>query len=192
MLQRVAKVSADAVALARAVALFPTARRSRTWPPLPGSTSEAAADAADGLMAVQVLADDERLAFLHPVMRTAVYDELGAFARRRGHARAAALLKQRGAPAEEIAAHLLAGSPAATPTTSRSCARPRDGALAASRPAPPPGTSSARSPSRRRRERRAPRCATSSGGCSSARPPGGARDAARGAGRAPTGARRQT
>jgi ATP/maltotriose-dependent transcriptional regulator MalT len=58
------------------------------------------------------VADGARVEFLHPLMRAAVYEELGTFARRQGHAVAADVLKARGAPAEEVAAHLLAGEPA--------------------------------------------------------------------------------
>ena len=56
--------------------------------------------------------EGSRLEHLHPLMRAAVYDALGPFARRQGHAAAAEALKRRGAPAEEIAAQLLAGEPA--------------------------------------------------------------------------------
>jgi DNA-binding CsgD family transcriptional regulator/predicted negative regulator of RcsB-dependent stress response len=44
-------------------------------------------------------------------MRTAVYEHIGRFGRRAGHARAADVLAERGADVEEIAAHVLAGEP---------------------------------------------------------------------------------
>ena len=111
VLQRVERVSPEAGTLARALALFPAGALLDDVAAVAGLGPDAAAEAADALVAAQLLADDEPLAFLHPVMRTAIYHELGSFARRRGHARAAALLKERGAPPEAIAAHLLAGRP---------------------------------------------------------------------------------
>ena len=134
VLRRVANVSEDAAALARAVALFAAGASIEDAADVAGLDVRAAADAADGLIAAEVLADGDPLAFLHPVMRTAVYEELGSFERRRGHARAAALLKQRGAAAEEIAAHLLAGAPDGDPDNVAILREAADVALAGSAP----------------------------------------------------------
>ena len=76
----------------------------------------------------------ERLAFLHPVLRTAVYEALGSFERRLGHARAADALKARGAPPAEIAAHLLAGEPAGDPANLRILQAAADAAAASVAP----------------------------------------------------------
>jgi DNA-binding CsgD family transcriptional regulator len=111
VLSRVERLSPDAVALARAVALFPDAATVSDAAALAGIDEDAAADAADALMRAQVLADDELLRFLHPVMRRAVYDDLGRITRGRQHVRAAELLKARQAAPEAIAAQLLAGAP---------------------------------------------------------------------------------
>ena len=83
---------------------------------------------------MQVFADADRLAFVHPLTRTAIYEQLGPFERRRGHARAAARLKQRAAPVEEIAAHVLAAKPAGDPENVRILRTAADQALRAIAP----------------------------------------------------------
>ena len=61
-----------------------------------------------------LVAQGRAVEFLHPLMRSAIYEQLGAFARLRGHAAAAEALKRARVPAEQIAAHLLAGEPGAS------------------------------------------------------------------------------
>jgi DNA-binding CsgD family transcriptional regulator len=119
VLDRVAKVSPAAVALARALALFAGGAELEDAAAVAGLQPREAEEAADGLVAAQVLADAEPLVFLHPMMRAAVYEQLGVFARRRGHSRAAERLKERGAGIEAIAAHLLAGPPQGDPENLR-------------------------------------------------------------------------
>jgi len=135
VLRRVNRISADAVALANAVALFPAGSELADAARVADLRTTAAASAADALIDAQVLgAAGSRVEFLHPLMRSAVYDELGAFARRRGHAVAAEALKARGAPAEEVAAHLLAGEPAGEPDNLRILRAAADQAVAAVAP----------------------------------------------------------
>src|SRR5215204_5908232 len=87
VLRRVNRISADAVALANAVALFPAGSELADAARVADLRTTAAASAADALIDAQVLgAAGTRVEFLHPLMRSAVYDELRAFARRRGHA----------------------------------------------------------------------------------------------------------
>ena len=70
-----------------------------------------AAEAADALRAGRILADARELRFVHPIIRSAVYEQLTPAARSAGHARAANLLAGEDAPAERIAAHLLSTEP---------------------------------------------------------------------------------
>ena len=65
----------------------------------------AAATAA--LARAEILSPDPPLAFVHPLVRDAVYHELPAGEREIRHARAAQLLTDAGASAEEVASHLL-------------------------------------------------------------------------------------
>src|SRR5215218_3074719 len=135
VLRRVNRISSDATALANAVAVFPAGAELADAARVCGLEPAVAAEAADALIHAQVLvADGGRVEFLHPLMRAAVYDELGAFARRHGHAVAAEALKARGAPAEHVAAHLLAGEPAGDPDNLRILRIAADQAVAAVAP----------------------------------------------------------
>ena len=111
VLVRIRRLAPPAGTLASAVALFPNGTTLADAAAVAAIPETEAAAAADALVAAHVLAPDSRLAFEHPVMRTAVYEQLGRFGRRAGHARAADVLLARGADVEEIAAHVLAGEP---------------------------------------------------------------------------------
>ena len=134
VLRRVEVISPDAVALAHATALFAGGAGLADAAAVAGLDAARAAAAADALVAARVLEPGERLAFLHPVLRTAVYEALGSFERRLGHARAADALKARGAPPAEIAAHLLAGEPAGDPANLRILQAAADAAAASVAP----------------------------------------------------------
>ena len=134
VLARVGKVSPAAGPLARAVALFAGGAELEDASAIAELDARAAAEAADGLIAVQVFADGDRLAFVHPLTRTAIYEQLGPFERRRGHGLAAARLKERGAAAEEIAAHLLVAKPEGDPENVRILRAAADEALRALAP----------------------------------------------------------
>ncbi len=112
ILRRIRQVSPEAVALARAVALSPRRLGLHDASALADLDEHDAVAAADALVRAQVLEwDGERLGFLHPLMRTAVYDDLEPVGRRAAHDRAAAVLADRGADAETVAAQLLAAEP---------------------------------------------------------------------------------
>jgi DNA-binding CsgD family transcriptional regulator len=115
VLQRVERLSPEAVALTQAVALFGAGAKLADAAAVAGLEPAAAAAAADGLVAAGVLSGEDVLTFAHPLMRTAVYEELRPHARRAGHARAAAMLRGRAAPVEDVAAHVLAGEPSGDP-----------------------------------------------------------------------------
>jgi DNA-binding CsgD family transcriptional regulator len=76
-----------------------------------GLEIEAAEEAAEALIAADVLAEAEPLSFRHPLIGAAVRADLGRFAASRAHRRAAELLRARGEPPERIAPHLLSISP---------------------------------------------------------------------------------
>ncbi|MEX2194544.1 MAG: AAA family ATPase [Thermoleophilaceae bacterium] len=67
----------------------------------------AAAEAAALLERANVIAAGDRLRFVHPVLRSVVYEDAPAAWLVRAHARAAELARERGALAEVVAAHLL-------------------------------------------------------------------------------------
>ncbi len=71
----------------------------------------AAASAADALIAAGILASGRPLRFMHPLIRSAVYEQLPLGERAAAHERAALLLAAEDAPSERVAAHLLASEP---------------------------------------------------------------------------------
>ena len=111
VLRRISRLPPPASTLASAIALFPNGTTLADAAAVAEIAPSKASRAADDLVAAHVLARDGRLVFEHPIMRTAVYEQLGRFGTRAGHARAADVLLTRAADVEEIAAHVLAGEP---------------------------------------------------------------------------------
>src|SRR6185312_10313997 len=70
---------------------------------------------ADLLVRADVFAPDERLAFVHPIVEAAIYEELLPGDRAARHLEVARLLNKSGAPAERVATHLLRSAPAGEP-----------------------------------------------------------------------------
>ncbi|MBX5440772.1 MAG: AAA family ATPase, partial [Solirubrobacteraceae bacterium] len=104
-LGRIAALGPDAVELARAVAVLGEREPLRTAAALAGVDDDAAPETADRLAAAGLLTPGPEPRFTHPIVREAVYEDLGAARRARDHLRAARLL----APAapEAAASHLL-------------------------------------------------------------------------------------
>src|SRR3954469_24378945 len=66
------------------------------------------ARATGALARGEILRPERPVGFVHPLVRDAVYHELPVGERELQHSRAARLLAETGAPAEQVAAHLLA------------------------------------------------------------------------------------
>ncbi len=116
ILRRLERLPLGSTALARAVAVLGDGAPLHHARELAALEPLLAGEAADALAAAEILTPGEPLSFVHPIVRTAIYNELPAAERARGHARAAALLAAEGAPLEPVAAHLLAGQPAREPS----------------------------------------------------------------------------
>jgi len=106
---RIASLGAPAVALAQAVAVLgggdlPVAAE------LAGLDEQEAARWADRLVRRGFFDRTRELAFVHPIVRAAVYDELAPAERQGRHARAANVLIARGAPDEQVTSHILAAA----------------------------------------------------------------------------------
>jgi DNA-binding CsgD family transcriptional regulator len=112
VLARLARLGADARNLARAVAVL---EKAPLWQAaaLAELDDERARPAADRLTSAQILGDASPLAFVHPLLRGAVYEGIPPAARADGHRRAALLLADQGTPAARLSAHLLRSEPAA-------------------------------------------------------------------------------
>jgi DNA-binding CsgD family transcriptional regulator len=104
---RLERLGPEAIALARAAAVLGDDANLRRAAALAGIDAAQAAPTADALAATSILKDDGSLAFSHPLIRGSIEAaiEPGEFAR--GHARAARLIADEGAPAERVAPHLL-------------------------------------------------------------------------------------
>jgi len=104
-LGRIAALGPDAAELARAVAVLGEGVPLHTVAALAGIDDDTAPDTADRLAAAELLTPGPEPRFSHPIVREAVYEDLGAARRARDHLRAARLLA---ATAPEVAAmHLL-------------------------------------------------------------------------------------
>src|SRR6516164_8039285 len=108
-----ARLPPEATSLIQAAAVLGDAARLELAAELAGLEGEAAAGAAGVLVRAGLLRNEDPVEFIHPVIRTAVYGQLGGHDRRRAHRRAGELLAAAGAPAEQAAAHFSAGAPAA-------------------------------------------------------------------------------
>jgi DNA-binding CsgD family transcriptional regulator len=104
---RLARLPAEASALAGAAAVLGDGAELRHVTALAGLESEAAARAATSLVRADVLRGEDPLEFAHPVVRTAAYRAMPADERSRRHRRAGDLLLEAGAPLEQAAAHLV-------------------------------------------------------------------------------------
>jgi len=111
VLARVRRTGGDGQDLARAVAVLGDGTTLSAAAGQAGLTPDAAIDAADALVAEEILLPGRPLQFVHPLVRAAVYDEMPDGARSRAHACAAARLLAEGAGPEAAAAHLLACDP---------------------------------------------------------------------------------
>src|SRR6266480_393729 len=112
---RLSRLAPEATTLAQAVAILGDDADPRQAAALADLEEQAAFEAVDALARVDVLRPQPPLAFVHPLIRTAVYETLTPLEQDRGHARAARLLANAGAEPERVAAHLLRSPPAADP-----------------------------------------------------------------------------
>jgi class 3 adenylate cyclase/DNA-binding CsgD family transcriptional regulator len=108
---RLSQLSAEARKLAEAVAILGDDAELRHAAALAGLDEATASDAAADLGRIEVLHRRVPFAFVHPVVRAAVYAELPAVEKDRGHTEAACLLAESGAEPEPIAAQLLLTAP---------------------------------------------------------------------------------
>jgi DNA-binding CsgD family transcriptional regulator len=108
VLARVARLAPEAGAVARALAVLGDDSDHRLVAALADLDPAAVLRNADALRAGAILDPGAPLRFIHPLVRNAVYSDLPAGERASAHARAAVLLRDRGASPEQIATHLVA------------------------------------------------------------------------------------
>jgi DNA-binding CsgD family transcriptional regulator len=108
VLVRLARLSQDAQAVARALVVLGDDADHRLVAELAGLDADVMLAGADELRSAAILNPDSSLRFVHPLVRTTLHHELPAGERADAHARAAELLRARGASAQQLAAHLVA------------------------------------------------------------------------------------
>lgn len=105
---RLRRMPSTVTAAARAVAVLGEAAALPAVAALARQPEDEVATALGVLSRSEILTDDEqRLAFVHPLVRDAIYDDLPAGERALHHERAAQVLLEQGATPEQVAVHLL-------------------------------------------------------------------------------------
>ena len=107
VIMRLARLSEDAIAVARAVAVLSESATLPAVAALTGLSEARVADATGTLARAEILRREAPIAFVHALVRDAVYLELPLGERELQHERAARVLLDAGAPPEQVAAHLL-------------------------------------------------------------------------------------
>jgi DNA-binding CsgD family transcriptional regulator/tetratricopeptide (TPR) repeat protein len=108
VLLRLGRLSPEAVAVGRATAVLGEGADRSVLAALAGLDEPQAARAAAALSRAEILRAEPPLGFVHPLVRDAVYQDVPAGERELMHERAARLLAEAHAPAEQVAAQLLA------------------------------------------------------------------------------------
>jgi len=108
VLLRLARLPADAVAVARALAVLGDGAGVAVTARLAKLDESSVVNATSALARAEILRAEPPVSFVHPLVRDAIYYELTASERELEHERAAKVLVDLGAASEVVAAHLLA------------------------------------------------------------------------------------
>ena len=111
VLHRLATLGPEASELARAVAVLGDDSELRLAAHVSGLSPDDARTATDDLVRADIFARGARLGFVHPIVRAALYEDLGPGEREARHAAAADALVEEGATPERVTAHLLLTGP---------------------------------------------------------------------------------
>jgi DNA-binding CsgD family transcriptional regulator len=115
VLLRLSEAPASAGALVRAVAVLGDGASLVEAAILADLAEDEAARAADVLATHQILGPGDALEFAHPIVREAVYADIGARQRAEAHGRAATILAEGGASEERVAAQIVEAEPVGDP-----------------------------------------------------------------------------
>ena len=115
VLRRIAPLGPRSLVLAEATAVLGDDADIDRAAELAGLSRTDAARAAGALQGIDVLAGSERLTFVHPLIRRAIYDNMDHARRESLHASAAGMLAAAEAAPARVAAHLLAVGPRGNP-----------------------------------------------------------------------------
>ena len=110
VLLRLGRMPAAALAAARAIAVLGTTATAERAARLAGLDNDACAEAIGALMAERLVEGERELRFVHPLVRSAVYQDLAPPVRQRWHKRGARMLDEQGVASAEVSVHLLAAA----------------------------------------------------------------------------------
>jgi DNA-binding CsgD family transcriptional regulator len=112
VLARLGRLDDAAVRMAQAVAVLGDGCTLRLAATMAELDIDTAAEAADALVWAELFTDCWPLQFVHPLVRSAICEQIPCGARAQAHARAAQLLADEGVEPEQIAGQLMACEPA--------------------------------------------------------------------------------
>ena len=115
VLHRLATLGPSTSELATAVAVLGDDTPVALAAGVSGLSEDGARTAADDLVRADIFIDGERLGFVHPIVRAALYEDLAPGERQARHAAAADALARAGASSERITAHLMLTGPTGDP-----------------------------------------------------------------------------
>jgi DNA-binding CsgD family transcriptional regulator len=115
VLLRVGRLAPAAAVLARALSVLDDDAHVGDAQQLAGLAPAQLEPAMGALVAAGVVESGGTVRFSHPILRTAIYDDLSPAERERLHHAAAQILRERGAPTSQVAAHVMQIEPAADP-----------------------------------------------------------------------------
>jgi DNA-binding CsgD family transcriptional regulator len=114
-LLRLSRLPESAPRLARSLAVLGDGAALGAAAKLAGVDEPEAQRAAAALEAAGIVERRDALGFVHPILRTAIYEDIPSVERAAAHAAAATVLHDRGAESEAVAAHLLIAEPGGAP-----------------------------------------------------------------------------
>ena len=113
VLLRLARLDPTAGALARALATLGDGAQVGDAARLAGLTQPEVEAGMTALVSAGVIEPGGTVRFVHPVLRAAIYEDLSGAERERLHCAASKILEERGAPAGQVAAHVMQTEPSA-------------------------------------------------------------------------------
>jgi len=122
VLRRIERVDDTAPALTRAMAVLGDGARLAAAAEVAALGIDEASTIAHQLRRIEVLHGEDPVTFLHPLIRTSIYDTMPEAERQAAHRRAATLLRRAGAAPEDIAAHLSRLPPGGDPDVAEALA----------------------------------------------------------------------
>jgi predicted ATPase len=126
---RLGRLSSEAVAVARAIAVLGRQARLDRIAALADVDLDPTRVAVDALIAMDLLASGHPMRFVHPLVHQAIYEDLHPTARAAAHAQVARVLTEEDAPLDEVAAHLLLSEPTGRDDVVEALRRAADAAL---------------------------------------------------------------